>query len=108
MRSLLRGILNSALWLGWSCLAFAGQDGLLIINVDLMRLNEQGSQTNVLDGISSYSVLNLNTRRSYRFAVISSAKVDAEEVEEGIYCLSSVSLLNMEVSYCGEPYFRVV
>ena len=53
--------------------------------------------------------MNLNTRRVYDFPIgRSGVQVDAEEVEEGIYCLNSVSTPLAMVKYCGEPFFRVL
>jgi hypothetical protein len=108
MDTLLRTIFGFVLWLFCISSCFAGEDGLLIIYVDLVSLNNQGGATDRIDWISSYSLLNLNTRRSYQFSVWTSARVDAEEVEEGIYCLASASFANTEIKYCGEPYFKVV
>jgi hypothetical protein len=76
--------------------------------VDLMSLNNHGGETERIDWISHYGLLNLNTRRSYQFSVYSSAHVDAEEVEEGTYCLASASFANADITYCREPYFKVV
>jgi hypothetical protein len=105
MNQLLRGLLSVTLWLGCSSLAAAG-DGLLIITVDLMRLNNIEGQTDTIEPITAYSLVNLSTKHSYRFNMYRS--VDAEGIEEGIYCLSSASFFSTEVPYCGEPYFKVV
>lgn len=102
-----RGILATALWVAWTSLAVAGQDGLLIINAELAELNNR-SETE-LSPTTRYSVMNLNTRRVYDFPIgRSGVQVDAEEVEEGVYCLNSVSTLLAVVDYCGEPFFRVL
>ena len=106
---LILGILITVLWVGWSSCSSAGQDGLLIINVDLARLNNRGDETGVVDPITGYRLKNLNTQHVYHFFIVRSrVYVDAEEVEEGIYCLDSASLANLELPYCDEPFFRVI
>jgi hypothetical protein len=108
MSPLLRGTFGLVLWLSCVSPCLAGEDGLLIIYIDLVNLNNQGSPTDSFFQVDHYGLLNLNTRRSYRFSVFGTARVDVEEVEEGIYCLSSVTFSNNEVTHCGEPYFKVV
>jgi len=108
MNTLLRTIFSLVLWLSCVSRCLAGENGLLIIHVDLMTLNNQGGQTDHIDSADHYGLLNLNTRRSYDFSVFSSHRVDVEEVEEGIYCLASASFANVYVTYCREPYFKVV
>ena len=108
MNTLLRAVFGLVLWLCCVSPCLAREDGLLIIYVDVMSLNNQGGETDRIDWISHYGLLNLNTRRSYQFSVFTSARVDVEEVEEGIYCLASASFANTDIKYCGEPYFKVV
>jgi hypothetical protein len=85
-------------------------DGLLLIDVGMVRLNEFG-QFAAWEPVSSYTLRNLNTRRVYEFRYfLSGVRVSAEEIEEGDYCIDSVyAYLSRTVLYfCDEPFFRVV
>jgi len=102
-----RGTLATVLWLAWPSLASGGQDGLLIIYVDVVELKSGETEKNKV--VTRYSVMNLNTKRVYDFPITRfRVYVDAEEVEEGVYCLYSASTLEAVLDYCGEPFFRVL
>ena len=80
---------------------------MLIIYVDVVELKSGETEKNKV--VTRYSVMNLNTKRVYDFPITRfGTYVDAEEVEEGVYCLNSVSTLLAVVDYCGEPFFRVL
>ena len=85
----------------------AGQDGLVIIHVDIARLNNAG-ETSWIEGAAGYHIKNLVTGREYGSS-LSRSGVDAREVEEGIYCLDSVKggPNSVEMQYCREPFFTV-
>ncbi len=81
------------------------EKGLLLIKVDAIAMNSSGSPTGT--GVSaSYRVANLKTKDT--FAVCLTDRVCAEELDEGFYCLYSVSPYpNLEIPYCDEPYFQI-
>ena len=85
----------------------AKQDGLVIIHVDIARLNNVG-ETSRTEGAAGYHIKNLVTGREYG-SNLSRTGVDAREVEEGIYCLESVKggPNSVEMQYCREPFFTV-
>jgi TPR repeat protein len=84
-----------------------GQDGLVIIRVDVARLNNVG-ETVATEAADGYRIKNLTTGRDYGSHLARSG-IDAREVEEGIYCLDSVKggPNNVDIQYCREPYFTV-
>jgi TPR repeat protein len=87
----------------------AGQNGLVIIRVDIARLNNAGEVTG-MEWASGYYIKNLKTGREYSNSSDFTPRVDALEVEEGIYCLASVKggPNNRDLDYCLEPFFTVV
>ena len=87
----------------------SAEDGLLLIDVGMVRLNELGQQS-AWEPVSSYTLRNLNTGRKYEFRYFLSLRVSAEEVEEGDYCIESVYayLSNTILYFCDEPFFKVV
>ena len=88
----------------------AAADGLLLIDVGMVRTNELGEVSN-WEAVSSYTLRNLTTRRLYEFRYfLSAVRVNADEVEEGEYCIESIYayMSNTVLYFCDEPYFRVV
>ena len=83
--------------------------GLLIIYVDVVRLNNAGEPI-WLEGASNYYIKNMKTGREYGSSLSSWRGIDAQEVEEGIYCLESVrgGPNFTQLDYCDEPFFKVV
>jgi hypothetical protein len=86
--------------------AVAADKGLLLMRVNGARLNNVGKVVGRAS-LFSFAVQNVETKATvwHNFP----NRVAAFEVEEGIYCLATVSLMsNFPSDYCGEPYFRVV
>ena len=109
-RFLLLAIWLTAISSGGYSRATAAADGLLLIDIGMVRLNELGQRSS-WEPVSSYTLRNLDTRRLYEFRLFrSGVRVDAEEVEEGNYCIESVYayLSNTVLYFCDEPYFKVV
>ena len=86
-----------------------GQNGLVIIRVDIARLNNVGETSNI-EGAGGYYIKNLKTGHEYSSSPKFTHGVDAREVEAGIYCLDSVTggPNNVELQYCREPFFTVL
>ena len=85
-------------------------DGLLLMDVGMVRLNELGEMAS-WEPVSSYTLRNLTTRRVYEFRYFRTGiRVNVDEVEEGLYCIDSIYayLSNVVVYFCDEPYFKVV
>ena len=94
---------------GLSRSAFAA-DGLLLLDVGMVRLNELG-EVAAWEPVTSYRLRNLTSRRVYEVRYfLSGIRVSAEEVEEGDYCIESVYAYpsNTVLYFCDEPYFKVV
>lgn len=94
---------------GWPRPASAA-DGLLLIDIGMVRLNELGEMSS-WEPVSSYTLRNLRTRQVYEFRYfLSGIRVNASEIEEGDYCVEAVYayLSKTAMFYCDEPYFRIV
>src|SRR4030095_1520371 len=77
-------------------------DGLLLIDVGMVRLNELGQRSS-WEPVSSYTLRNLDTRRLYEFRYfLSGIRVNADEIEEGVYCIESIYayLSNTVLYFC--------
>ena len=85
-------------------------DGLLLIDVGMVRLNELGEMA-AWEPVTSYTLRNLTSRRLYEVRYfLSGVRVSAEEVEEGDYCIESVYAYpsSTVLYFCDEPYFKIV
>ena len=99
--------LRKLLLLTFFCVTVAGahadDKGLLIIQV----VGATGSSGSTLERFSAYRLMNLETQKVS--IVHFTNRVAALELQEGIYCVYSVSLAqNHEAVACDEPYFKVV
>jgi len=88
---------------------FAAERGLLLIDVFGIDLNNRGDVIPRAGWPArSYNVLNLETKKLVT-NFFPNARVWAVELDEGIYCLEAIKIFdNVQIDYCGEPYFRVV
>jgi hypothetical protein len=99
-----------AIYVGGCYRPASAGDGLLLIDVGMVRLNELGQRSS-WEPVSSYTLRNLDTRRLYEFRYfLSGIRVNADEIEEGVYCIESIYayLSNTVLYFCDEPFFRVV
>jgi len=88
----------------------AAAEGLLLIDVGMVRLNEVGEMSG-WEPVSSYTLRNLETQRRYEFRYfLGGVRVNADELEAGIYCIESIYayLSNTILYFCDEPYFKIV
>ena len=80
--------------------------GLLIFEIDAVKLDSQGEPTRTGDFLTGYALRNLSTKKSSAF--LYARGVQAEEMEEGVYCVDSITIgRNNSFEFCNEPYFRV-
>ena len=80
--------------------------GLLVMNVRGVAITNSDRVQNKFP-LLAYTLRNLETREVVNNS--SPGRAWAVEIQEGIYCLDSVTFVgNVLVDYCGEPYFKVV
>ncbi|GAB7127374.1 hypothetical protein JCM19000A_18810 [Silvimonas sp. JCM 19000] len=87
----------------------ADDDTVLLIQLRGSLLDERDHPQNEAIGYGDFELQNIQTKDWYSSRTqTSNGSLFMFHVKPGIYCLRSVRLaLNVNVSYCGEPYFRV-
>lgn len=87
--------------------AEAARQGLLLMFVEGAQTLHQGQVETSPWPVRGYTLMNIETKKvTTNFSPYHLWMV---ELDEGIYCLYSVRFAdNLQIDYCGEPYFRVI